>query len=402
MRTFNGKRLILAKMKTIALFFETNGEFGREFLKGVAKFAHEKSDCRPKLLQLSEITPTSFTGCDGIITRVGTEETTGILKATGLPIVDGFCQLRDSALVGVDSDHVRIAGMAAHYFLSHGFKSFAFCGYEGTGYSDALRDAFARTVGEAGFECAAFSEPEPPIDAAFTDEWPRKPKNSRHLATWLAKLPRQTALFCATDLRAYHALRILLDSGRPVPGDIAIMGVDNDPVICSCAPVELSSIDPNAFGIGYAAARLLDSALSKPVAPKERPIFYVRPGELYERESTRVFPVKPAWFAKVLATVHGCVSKALTAKDLAKMAGVSQTALQKAFQKKFKTSVGKYILDMKMREARRMIETGELQIKEIASRLGFSSLAYFSHTYSSYFGEPPSNNFRKGADSASI
>ena len=45
---------------------------------------------------------------------------------------------------------------------------------------------------------------------------------------------------------------------------------------------------------------------------------------------------------------------------------------------------------MKMREAKRLLEVGDLRVNEVASRLGFSSPFYFSRRFRTFFGMSPS------------
>lgn len=380
-------------MKTIALLFESNGEYGREFLKGVAQYARERRDWRLRLHPLtSSDDGNPLAGCDGIISRAAEAATMRWLKASGLPLVDAFCQDPDSGVIGVDSDHDAIATMAAEYFLNHRFTNFAYCGYRGTRYSDMLASAFTRTLEKAGHTCLEYSTVELPTDAMILDDKARKPRNPHRLAAWLAKLPPHTALFCANDLRAYHVLDICESIGRKVPSDIAIMGVDNDTVLCSCASVPLSSIDPNAFGVGYAAAQALDDLIEKRTRRRKTPpVQYVTPGDLIARESTEAYPLTPTWLEKVLIHVDANMIRPLSARDLIKVAGVSHTALQKMFTQKIGMSPGRYILTVKMREAQRLLTTRKkMRMSEIAERTGFTDQKYFCRTYHGYFGHAPS------------
>ena len=380
-------------MKTIGLFLETSCEYGREFLKGVAKYAQERRDWRLALVDLPGISADKkiFSDCDGIIARVGEARTIERLKATRLPIVDAFCHFKDTGFIMVDLDHAQVAAMAAEYFLRHGFRSFAYCGFKGTGYSDEYFSAFSRILANAACTCIEYPEPEPPSDAAFYSLRPRIPGNTQKLQAWLKALPPQTAIFCATDLRAYEIIKLCAQIGRNVPGDLAVMGVDADTVLCACSQPSITSIDPNAAKIGYAAARLLNAAMENGGKPlKRHDVHRIKPRGIVERESTATYPVKPDWFARALEYVDANMSSPVSSIDLARVAGVSQTALAKAFQRTFGVSTGKYILAAKMREAERMLDEGELLVKQIAARIGFSSVQYFSRTYKQYFGKAPS------------
>ena len=102
---------------------------------------------------------------------------------------------------------------------------------------------------------------------------------------------------------------------------------------------------------------------------------------------------------------HGKLSTALTcapitpATALAKAVGVSSSTLRAAFRKVLGTSLGKYALSVRMREAKRLMTEDRLSVKEIAARTGFSSQAYFSAAYRAFYGHTPSSDhaFRKNA-----
>ena len=168
------------------------------------------------------------------------------------------------------------------------------------------------------------------------------------------------------------------------------MGADNDTVLCACAMPSITSIDPDAFGIGYAAARFLNAAIKSGArALKPHPIFHVKPRGIVERESTATYPVKPEWFARALEFVDANMSRQISSVELVRVANVSNTMLNRAFHRTFGISSGDYILDVKMREAERLLNEGGLLVKQIAARCGFSSVQYFSRAYSKHFGHAP-------------
>lgn len=379
-------------MKTIGLFLETNCEYGREFLKGVATYAQERRTWRLKLIELSglEEDASVFADCDGIIARVAEPRTIDRIKATGLPVVDSFCHRKDTGFIGVALDHAAVAKMAAEFFFRHGFKSLAYCGFKGTGYSDEYLAVFSAAAAGAGCAFSEYAAPEPPSDAVFYSLRPRVPKNTQKLLAWLKGLPPQTAIFCANDLRAYQVVKLSQKIGRNVPDDLVVMGVDNDTVLCACAMPSITSIDPDAFGIGYAAARFLNAAIKSGARTlKPHPIFHVKPRGIVERESTATYPVKPEWFARALEFVDANMSRQISSVELVRVANVSNTMLNRAFHRTFGISSGDYILDVKMREAERLLNEGGLLVKQIAARCGFSSVQYFSRAYSKHFGHAP-------------
>ncbi len=377
-------------MKRIALIVENSREYGRGIVRGIAAFGQERRDWLLRLLMPADIGHRgALSEFDGIIARIADASTLQILERCRVPVVDVFCHFDNHRFVRVETNHDRVGRLAAEYFLSKGYSSFAYCGHSGTTYSDIRRDAFASRLAESGASCSVYELDEPPDDSVVFNETPDRPKNARSLARWFRSLKTPTALFCANDLRALQLLQIANGIGIDVPRDAAILGVDNDPLLCTFSTPPLSSIDPNSFGVGYAAARLLQSAMDNPPCKKSRPPFLVTPGELFERASTEHHPVTPQWFAEALVHIDRNISRTISACDVIRVAGKSSTAVERRFRAAFGMSIGKYIMSVKMKDAQRLLSRGRLSVKEVAARTGFNSPQYFCRSYRSFFGHPP-------------
>jgi AraC family transcriptional regulator of arabinose operon len=71
--------------------------------------------------------------------------------------------------------------------------------------------------------------------------------------------------------------------------------------------------------------------------------------------------------------------------------GISQPTLHRLFSNKTGESPLAHFRRIKMEHARRLLEKRDIQIKEIASALGYQHFNDFSRAYRSHFGHPPSN-----------
>ena len=377
-------------MKTIALVIENSREYGRNMIRGIAAFGQLRRDWRLRLVTPAELVVTgALDGYSGVIARVADARILQCLKAANLPVVDVFAHFTQTDFIRVDTDHAKLGRRAADYFLSKGYTSFAYCGYDGTAYSDLRRDAFAARLAEAGHTCAIYAHKELPDDSVVFNERPSTTKNVTLIARWLQSLSFPTAVFCANDLRALQILHVANDLGIDVPRQAAILGTDNDTLLCTFSNPPLSSRDPNAHGVGYAAARLLQTAMDNQLTHKRRPTFRVQPGELYERTSTEHHPITPEWFADALVHIDRNLSRPITAADVVAVTGKSSTAVEKRFRAAFNLSVGRYILTLKMQESARLLSRGNLSVKEVAARTGFNSPQYFCRAYRSYYGHTP-------------
>ena len=217
-----------------------------------------------------------------------------------------------------------------------------------------------------------------------------RPISGEHLLqTWLGKLPRPVAVFAANDLLAVTVSRLAKNAGVAVPEDMAILGVDDDRLLCACAETPISSIDPNAFGIGFSAARALAAVLKMPPSRKRHPVHHVAPRGIVERASTERHAVSPVWFADVLGYIDSAIDKPLSTVDLVTRTERSHVTISKMFGERLGMSPVRYITSVKMKAAKKMLAEGNLLVKEIAARTGYASIARFSTVYRAFWGHSP-------------
>ena len=374
----------------IALLTESSSEYGRRLVDGVAAYAQKAHDWR-----LVWISPDAkpirgaFDGCSGVIARVANDALARRLARTGLPVVDVFCQREYAGFFGVNSDHETIGRLAAEHFLAKRHTAFAFVGFRNVSFSMKRRRAFAEALERHGCKVATREMPLVRDQRAFFNMDARPISGEHLLQTWLGKLPRPVAVFAANDLLAVTVSRLAKNAGVAVPEDMAILGVDDDRLLCACAETPISSIDPNAFGIGFSAARALAAVLKMPPSRKRHPVHHVAPRGIVERASTERHAVSPVWFADVLGYIDSAIDKPLSTVDLVARTGRSHVTISKMFGERLGMSPVRYITSVKMKAAKRMLADGNLLVKEIAARTGYASIARFSTVYRAFWGHSP-------------
>jgi AraC-like DNA-binding protein len=75
--------------------------------------------------------------------------------------------------------------------------------------------------------------------------------------------------------------------------------------------------------------------------------------------------------------------------ELAAAVGSSEKQLNTWFRKTFGTTVFEALRDHRLEHARRVLEAGDLSLKEIAWRVGYSDVTNFVHAFRAHFGFPP-------------
>ena len=66
------------------------------------------------------------------------------------------------------------------------------------------------------------------------------------------------------DFRAWAAIESCRRLGIAVPYEVAVVGVDDNPVICNSCNPPLTSVRPNSHQVGYRAAELLHHLMEYP------------------------------------------------------------------------------------------------------------------------------------------
>jgi LacI family transcriptional regulator len=84
-----------------------------------------------------------------------------------------------------------------------------------------------------------------------------------------------------------------------MPEDVAVLGVDNDELLCSLSSPLLSSVEQGAKRLGYETAKLLDSLIGKPASLKVRKNA-IDPFGVVARASTDVLAIEDPHLAKAM------------------------------------------------------------------------------------------------------
>jgi len=382
-------------MRRIGLYVERQRAWGRRLCEGVAAFAQERRDWSLVMLERDDLADRAHLArFDGFIARVPDARTAAAFRKTKRPVADLSIEPGLSAgfLRGVEQDNLAVGQLAARHFAERRFVNFAFCGFDGRRFSDERRAAFAEALRARGFACHCYASPRSAVqafDRSITGGERLVPGvDTAKLITWLRSLPKPVAILCANDLRGYQVMQACDAAGLAVPKEVALLGVDNDTLICNFMTPTLSSIDPDAFALGHAAADMLQRALDAPEADVQPQ--RVGPRELVARASSETFPVDPPWLADALVFIGTHLDRHLTAADVYRRVGLSHTRVNAVFRRVLGTTVQQTIRQTALEESRRLLETTALPIAEISTRCGFATPQYFCNVFTSAFGHAPS------------
>ena len=359
--------------RSVALVIETSNEYARGLLRGILRYQHEHEKWTIDLPeQHRRADPPrwlrTYSG-HGIIARIETKSIARAVQATQLPAIDVSSARELSTIPWVETDDRKIAQLAIQHFFEKGFRHLAFCGEGSFNWSRWRRDAFVAEAKKAGINALVFHVD----DDSSGMTWPHA---RRRLMRWLAELPEPCGLMAAYDSLARRLIDLCVQASRPVPESIAILGVDDDPLLCQLATPPLSSIIPDSEGAGYAAAEQLDAIMSG--KKMKRLDTLLPPLGIATRQSTDTFAVEDK---DVSTSAHYILTHACDGIQVDDV--VKQTQLtRRALEKRFKDALGKtphaLIIETRLSKAERCLRETSLTLEQIATRCGFEYSEYLS------------------------
>ena len=374
----------------VGLQIEKSRAHGRLMLEGIASYALSQNDWRFDLLDPDDLVDARLISqYDGLIVRVMDDRTAAALAKSKKPVIDTYGRVDSPLFDTIRLDDKAIASMAADCFADHRFENCAFCGFAGPRFSAARCEAFVDAVRRSGRRCFAYEgeESSPLADTFFRNERTDRIPDAKALAAWIASLPKPVAVFCCNDIRAFQLLRVCEETGVHVPDDVAVLGVDNDVLLCTFTHPPLSSIDTDPSSLGRRAGEMLAARLEgRARAPR---IVSHPPRHVIERASTDIYPFRTPWMSDAMVYIRRNVAKGISARDVIERLGYSHTAVNNAFRAELGTSVHQEILRQRLALACSLLKDTDHSAAKIASETGFLNPQYFSRAFSTAFGKSP-------------
>lgn len=386
-------------IREVVVALQTSSGTGRLVLEGIFRHLRQGHHWNLHLVQSpDEFTPdlvrtATRDGVDGLLVSLrGPQKTIMELARTTLPTVAIGMQYppfatRQHNVTFILDDNRGIGETAAHHLLSLGdFRSFVYVpNIVQSPWSDERGTAYADLLASRGRACARYC-----CASAVTLEAYR-----RDLTRWLDSLPKPAAIFVSDDLSATHVLDACRQAGFRVPGHVAVLGTDNDELLCDYTSPTLSSIRFVDPGQGQLAARELDRLMDAR-KPTERRIVLWTFREVVERESAA--PIVPAahLVRRALAFIDRMVCSGIGVQDVVRELGVSHRLACLRFREIENRSLRDAILERRFAELKkRLLETNQ-PIRSVAAACGFGDLVNLARQFRKRHGVSM-REFRKSA-----
>ena len=362
----------------------------RAYYRGIVRYAREHDWHLVMDMVYTGRVPIGWHG-DGILTILGyRRDLTDFILSSGVPTV-AITLVNDKVpLPRVEGDNVEIGRLAAGHFLERGYRHFAWAPFLNDLMDAERYKGFSLALKQSGFECHVL----PPAHSLNRRVWHENWAIRRgRLIAQLSQLPKPTAVFAYNDCVAADVIDACRDARLLVPEQVAVLGVDNDPDICDCAPVALSSVHHDLEGLAYEGARMLDRIMCGGRTPRK--VVRVRPQGVVTRVSTDIHAVENVKVAIALRYVsENYPNHLLSIDEVSTAAKVSRRQLERDFKRAMGCTLNQYIVRKRLEFVKRQLQETEEKIVEISHRAGFTRPSHLFRVFRSCLRTSPSQ-FRK-------
>ena len=369
----------------VALLIETSKSYGCGLLHGVSKYmrthrqwsivVNERSlyDPPPPWLKKAKF--------DGILLRSNRLEVARAARHAARAVVN-LGELSVPQLPFVHTDDQAASEMAARHLIERGFRSFAYAGLSGTSWSVLRRDEFARVLGEAGFTCEVFEFNAPGITGLTETQ------GAARMQKWIRSLRKPVGLMACYDVMGLRVLEACRAASVVVPHDVAVVGVDNDPMLCQLANPPLTSVAHALEQIGYRASEMLTKMMSGEEVACMREM--IPPSHIVARQSSDMTAVDDPVVAQVLSLMQKKAADGINVEQILQAVPISQASLSRRFHKALGRSPKAEILRLRLERVKQLLAETDLKLAAISTMSGFTHPEHMAVIFKQKTGKSPS------------
>lgn len=365
--------------KKVFIALQMAGIAGQEKLSGIFRFLGDNHDWDIRLVRTADefsvaaVKDALRSKYDGFIVSIpGTEETAAVLATTDIPtiVMDIYSRrlaARKRNIVFIRNSSEEIGRTAANHLLAIGTcRSYAFVHNPSVmQWSIDRCRAFRATLRDNGFWC-----------------------HELRTSDGLQKLERPVGIFAANDDRGYDVIEFCHAHRMRVPEDAAVLGINNDTLICENCHPRLSSIQPDFEQEGYLAAETLTKMMRPRAASSPIPhpsSLFVGIRSVIRRESTAEISTSGKLVQKAVAYIRRHALEGIGVSDVVAHLKVSRRLADLRFRELQHTSIGGEITRIRLAEVQRLLRATREPIDSIAAKCGYANPNYLKNLFRKRF-----------------
>jgi LacI family transcriptional regulator len=210
----------------------------------------------------------------------------------------------------------------------------------------------------------------------------------RRAVAWVRTLEKPVGIMASFDPLGRQILQACRLAGVEVPDEAAVVGVDDDELLCNLAEPPLSSVAPDTHRTGYVAASLLDRLMNgEAVEPRG---YFVEPIGIAVRKSSDMLAIDDHDISSALRYIRENACRGISVGDILPVVPLGRRALESRFTKLVGRSPHDEIERVRLNRVQELLRQTDLSLAAIAAKTGFAHEEYLSVLFKKRIGLPPS------------
>ena len=373
-------------MTKVLLIMDSSIGFSRSLLKGLVKYSKENESwiLFPLPSYYMELYGKEAIvewardwGADAILAQWDPDGA-NLLKELDIPVVLQNFKKRSEHFSNLTGDYLGTGIMAAEFFVKRRFQNFAYYGYKNSVWSRERAEGFHQAVKKANGNYFYFES-----ENLRQEPWS---KSHIELAEWLLSIPKPIALFACDDTFALTVSEICSLNNILIPDDIALLGVDNDELICNLSDPPISSIELDVGKGGYEAGKLLHQLIEENAEPFN---IFIGASHIELRQSTEKYNVKNEHIQTVVDYIKNNFTSEMSINSLTNMVPLSRRNLEVKFKDAMGVSIYQFILQNRIEHFSHLLITTDRSLFDLALESGFNDSNNISRVFKKFKGATP-------------
>ena len=324
---------------------------------------------------------------DVVIAQFDPEDDVTLFRKNGIVAIAQDYISKFDSIPNITGDYALTGTMAADYFLSKGFTNFGFFGYNGVCWSDERCEAFRSRIEKISMGGGSdfYMYDGQNIDNMWYYD-------QSELTDWLNSLPKPIAIMACDDNQGNILLQACELCGIHVPFDVAIIGVDNDEILCNMSNPSMSTINVDIERGGADTAAIAERMVKDPTYMGEDIV--LKPLTVVERLSSSVFATNDKEVLMALRFIHANLDSKIIVTDVLDNVPMSRRLLEHRFKKMTGMTIYNYISIQRIERFAQLLLSSNDSISDIAARMDEFDTKSISRRFKEIKGCTPSE-FRK-------
>lgn len=373
-------------MIRVILLIDCSSEFDRRLLRGIMRYSKENGSWlfyrMPSSLRSGSdreklvLDWAKEWKADAVIGRWD-EDKVEMLSVLDIPVVLQNYRHRSAVHSNLTGDYFGTGKMAARFFIRKKFRNFAYFGVRDIVWSEERHSGFREEIEHHGYQCHSF----------LAQPLERESEIREAVRNWLEELPKPVALFSCDDAHALFITETCRIANIHIPGEISLLGVDNDELLCEISDPPISSIELDVEEGGYMTCKMLHERI---LSGNRNPFsMVIKPNGIIQRKSTQKYDIDDPYIERIIDYMEEHYASDITIDRLLKIVPLSRRSLELRFKKGTGNTPYQFLIECRLQHFSHLLLTTKKPVYEIAYEVGFKDGSNYSRIFHKFFGCSP-------------